>query len=237
MNSDLVMAIQDLDWVAIFEQLNQQGFVQIPPILKPSSCKELIVSYQNEQLFRKKVVMGRHDYGKGEYQYFREPLPRMIAQLREQFYQQLAPLANQWMEQLNRDLYYPPDFPSFREQCHKLGQLKPTPLLLCYEKGDFNRLHRDLYGDLYFPLQVVFQLNQPGIDFQGGEIVLVEQKPRSQSKASVVQMAQGAGVIFAANECPRRGVRGYRKLTLSHGVSCLHAGKRCTLGIIFHDAT
>ena len=226
-----------LDWNAHGVLLDEMGYAVLPQILSKVTCESLILNYDQPAFFRKRVVMEKNDYGRGEYQYFRYPLPDLVADLRTELYRHLAPIANRWHEWLNIDTRYPGNLSEFTAQCHAAGQQRPTPLLLRYGPGDFNRLHRDLYGEVHFPLQVVFLLNQPGEDFQGGEFVLVEQKPRSQSKATVVPLLQGSAVVFAVAECPRPGARGYRRLKLSHGVSQVHSGNRHTLGIIFHDAT
>lgn len=229
-------SLDALNWADVGRALDETGFAMLPGILSPETCAELVASYDEPALFRKRVVMEKNDYGRGEYQYFRYPLPALVAELRQTLYRHLAPIANRWHEWLDIETRYPGELEAFTAQCHGAGQERPTPLLLRYREGDFNRLHRDLYGAVHFPLQVVFLLNQPGMEFQGGELVLVEQKPRSQSKATVVPLQQGSAVVFAVAECPRPGVRGYRRLKLSHGVSQLHTGTRHTLGIIFHDA-
>ena len=234
--SDLTRQIQQWDWQAIAASLDADGFVPIPRLLDDPTCEALIESFGEEQSFRKRVVMEKHGYGRGVYQYFSYPLPKLVAQLRQDFFGPLAKIANRWQERLGLEPVFPRELDTYLEQCHGAGQIKPTPLILRYGPGDFNRLHRDLYGEMMFPLQVVFLLNEPTVDFEGGELVLVEQKPRSQSKANVVPLAKGQGVIFAVNQFPGLGVRGYRRLKLSHGVSRIRAGLRHTLGIIFHDA-
>lgn len=217
-------------------RLCEAGYALTPKLLSEENCAALIEDFQRESAYRKKVIMQKHDYGRGEYQYFAYPLPTLVAALRESLYQPLAQVANLWQSRLGLEERFPTKLEPFLERCHQAGQQKPTPLILRYGPGDFNRLHRDLYGDIAFPLQVVFLLDEPGQDFTGGEFVLVEQKPRSQSKATVVPVTKGQAVVFANHEYPGQGVRGYRRLKLSHGVSPLRSGKRHTLGIIFHDA-
>ena len=234
--SEIEARISALDWAGLNVHMDAQGFAAVPGVLSQTECEGLKALYPRAALFRKKVVMAKHDYGQGEYQYFDYPLPALVARMRAVFYRHLAPVANRWSEMLGQAAKYPDQLPEFLKQCHAAGQVRPTPLILKYGSGDFNRLHRDLYGEWQFPLQVVFLLDEPGQDFEGGELVLVEQKPRSQSRAEVIPMRKGTAVIFAVSECPRMGVRGYRKLKLSHGVSRVRSGNRHTLGLIFHDA-
>ena len=181
--------------------------------------------------------MARHGFGRGEYKYYRYPLPDVIAELRQTLYPLLAGIANAWEESLGRKSDYPEEHKAYLERCHKAGQLRPTPLLLKYGEGDYNCLHQDLYGELYFPMQVAFLLSEPGRDFTGGEFVLVEHRPRMQSRPEVVPLAQGEGVIFAVNQRPMRGTKGFYRVAMRHGVSRLRSGQRFTLGIIFHDAS
>lgn len=234
--SEIEARIGALDWDGLNADLDGQGFAVVPDLLRMDECDGVKALYENEALFRKKVVMARHDYGRGEYQYFAYPLPSLVERMRTEFFRHLALVANRWCGMLGQAPKFPDRLREFLAQCHGAGQVRPTPLILKYGEGDFNRLHRDLYGEWQFPLQVVFLLDEPGKDFEGGELVLVEQKPRSQSKAEVIPMRKGTAVIFAVSECPRMGVRGYRKLKLSHGVSRIRAGSRHTLGLIFHDA-
>jgi len=181
-------------------------------------------------------VMARHGFGRGEYKYYGYPLPDIIAALRPALYAALAPIANQWNAALGDKAAYPADHDAYLRRCHQAGQKRPTPLLLRYVAGDYNCLHQDLYGDLYFPLQVAFLLSRPGHDFTGGEFVLTEQRPRMQSRAEVVPLEQGEGVIFAVNQRPMQGTRGFYRVAMRHGVSRLRSGQRFTLGVIFHDA-
>jgi hypothetical protein len=204
--------------------------------LSGEECKKLADTYDDDRLFRSRVVMSRHGFGRGEYKYFAYPLPRLVSKMRETLYPPLAEIANGWNESLGVPSRYPLEHSAFLDRCHKAGQTRPTPLLLRYREGDYNCLHQDLYGEQVFPLQVAFLLSQPGIDFSGGEFVLTEQRPRMQSRAEVVSLQRGDGVIFAVHNRPVRGTRGVYRVNLRHGVSRLRSGHRCTLGIIFHDA-
>lgn len=228
--------MRDLDWSAIKESLDAQGYATTDPILSPEQCAALAARYAEESLFRSKVVMTRHGFGSGEYQYFADPPPTPVASLREAFYPPLAQIANEWAGRLGDARRYPTSLSAFRAECAAVGQSKPTPLLLRYEPGDFNRLHQDLYGEIIFPLQVVVLLDRPGEDFEGGELVLTEQRARMQSRAIVVPLVQGSAAIFPVAHRPGRGPRGDHKLALRHGVSAVRRGRRRTLGLIFHDA-
>lgn len=229
--------IAALDWSRIEADLNQRGYATTGRLLSPEQCRELSGDYDRDDVYRSKVVMARHGFGRGEYKYYRYPLPDVIAELRQTLYPRLAGIANAWEESLGRKSDYPEEHKAYLERCHKAGQLRPTPLLLKYGEGDYNCLHQDLYGELYFPMQVAFLLSEPGRDFTGGEFVLVEQRPRMQSRPEVVPLAQGEGVIFAVNQRPMRGTKGFYRVAMRHGVSRLRSGKRFTLGIIFHDAS
>lgn len=231
--SDLANRIAALDWPALLKSLDADGFATTGPLLSSETCAALIASYEKDALFRSRVVMARHGFGQGEYQYFRYPLPNAIATLRSGLYPHLAPLANRWQESMSLPTRFPDAHADYVALCHEAGQQRPTPLLLKYGPGDYNRLHQDLYGDLVFPLQLTILLND---GFAGGEFVLVEQKPRSQSRAEVVPLQAGEAVIFAVNQRPVIGMRGSYRVTLRHGVSRIRAGSRYTLGIIFHDA-
>lgn len=226
----------DYDWPELRQIIDRDGYVRLPKLCSADDCNTLKALYQEPEHFRSRIVMSRYGFGEGEYQYFQYPLPALVKQLREQIYPQLAALANQWMEQLGAESRYPEQHADFIRFCHEHGQCRPTPLLLRYQSGDYNRLHQDLYGDIYFPMQLAILLDQPGKDFSGGEFVLTEQKPRTQSKASVVPLEQGDAVIFAVNERPARGTRGFYRLKMRHGVSEVRSGLRHTLGVIFHDA-
>jgi uncharacterized protein len=228
------------DWTTrsshIAGDLNAQGCAVLDKLLTPKECRQLAALYRNDDGFRSRVVMSRHGFGKGEYKYFSYPLPDLIARLRTTLYPFLAPIANDWNARMGIDTRYPEKHADFLARCHEAGQVRPTPLLLQYENGDFNCLHQDLYGELAFPLQATILLSEPGKDFTGGEFLLTEQRPRQQSRAMVVPLAQGDGVVFAVNSRPVKGTRGNYQARMRHGVSKLLAGQRHTLGIIFHDA-
>ncbi len=218
------------------ETLDTRGFAVIPGLLGPAACRDLAALWPDEGVFRKKIVMQRHGYGRGEYQYFAYALPEPVERLRQTLYPPLAAIANRWNEQLGSERRFPPTLMAWLRECHAGGQKRPTPLLLRYGPGDYNCLHRDLYGDLVFPLQVAILLSEPMRDFTGGEFLLVEQRPRQQSRGEVVALKQGDAVVFAVNERPVAGARGFHRTAMRHGVSSLHEGERFTLGIIFHDA-
>ncbi|TLP71363.1 proline hydroxylase [Pseudomonas nitroreducens] len=225
-----------LDWPALTQQLDADGHALIPGLLDRAQCETLRALYDQDALFRSRVVMARHNFGLGEYRYFAYPLPTLLQELRQAFYPTLRTIANSWQERMGTGIQYPPEHADFLAQCHASGQHRPTPLLLRYRAGDYNCLHQDLYGELAFPLQVTILLSRPGEEFTGGEIVLTEQRPRMQSRASVVPLQQGDAVVFAVAQRPFHGVRGYHRVNLRHGVSRLHTGERFTLGVIFHDA-
>jgi len=224
------------DWAAIEQALDAQGYAVTPPLLTPGQCRELAALYASEAPFRSRVVMQRHAFGRGEYKYLAYPLPPAVEALRQNIYPRLALLANRWRQALGEAGTFPPTLDAFLANCHAAGQKRPTPLLLCYGADDYNCLHQDLYGALAFPLQLTVLLSDPAHDFTGGEFVLVEQRPRAQSKAEVVPLAQGEAVIFAVNHRPVRGTRGWYRVALRHGVSRVRSGNRQTLGVIFHDA-
>jgi hypothetical protein len=228
--------VASLDGETIATELDDHGSAVIGPLLTPGQCDELAASYEDEGAFRSRVVMARHGYGKGEYQYFSYPLPALVAELRTALYPPLAEIANRWNEAMEIEDRYPTVHKAFLDRCHVAGQTRPTPLLLRYEAGDYNALHQDLYGDHVFPLQVAFLLAKPDVDFTGGEFVLTEQRPRMQSRAEVVRLEQGQGVIFPVRHRPVRGTRGMYRVNMRHGVSRLRSGRRHTVGIIFHDS-
>ncbi|MBK1658941.1 2OG-Fe(II) oxygenase [Paracraurococcus ruber] len=228
--------IAALDWPHITQELESHGAARTGPLLAPAECAALAALYGEAAGFRSRVVMARHGFGRGEYRYFAAPLPPLVAGLRAGLYPRLAPVANAWNAAMGLPRRFPPDLAAFTAECHAAGQAKPTPLLLRYGPGDYNCLHQDLYGDLAFPLQVAVLLSEPGRDFEGGEFVLTEQRPRMQSRAEVVPLRQGEGVVFAVHHRPVRGTRGTYRVNLRHGVSRLRAGQRFTLGVIFHDA-
>jgi uncharacterized protein len=228
--------VASLDWKRILQDLDENGNAILHGVLSVEACRTLAKLYPEDELFRSRVVMARHGFGRGEYKYFRYPLPSIVADLRTALYPRLAETANRWNIAMGIDLRYPEEHAAFLDRCHKAGQSKPTPLLLQYEEGDYNCLHQDLYGEHVFPLQVAILLSEPGKDFTGGEFVLTEQRPRMQSRAEVVPLCQGDGVAFAVHHRPVRGTRGSYRVNLRHGVSRVRSGLRHTLGIIFHDA-
>jgi hypothetical protein len=228
--------IASLDWARIVGDLDAQGCAIVRNVLSPDACAELIESYGDDALFRSRVVMARHGFGRGEYKYFSNPLPPRVAQLRSGFYPPLADIANRWNVAMGNDARYPAAHEAFLKQCHEAGQTRPTPLLLRYEAGDYNCLHQDVYGEMVFPLQLAILLSVPDRDFTGGEFVLTEQRPRMQSRAEVVALSRGDGVIFPVRTRPVKGTRGIYRGTMRHGVSRLRSGQRLTLGVIFHDA-
>ena len=230
------MTFDAYDWAAIAADLDAFGAAVLPGVLTPAQCRDLSDLYDRD-VFRSHVVMARHGFGRGEYKYFRYPLPDPIGPLRAALYPHLAPIANGWKARMDLDTRYPADHADYLAQCHVAGQVRPTPLLLKYGAGDYNCLHQDLYGDLHFPLQVAILLSEPGKDFTGGEFVLTEQRPRMQSRAEVVPLTQGDLVIFAVSQRPVGGTRGSYRVTLRHAVSRVRSGRRFTAGIIFHDAT
>ncbi|MGE0667954.1 MAG: 2OG-Fe(II) oxygenase [Sphingomonadales bacterium] len=228
--------IAALEWQNIRADLDTQGWAVVP-LLTASECAELAALYGDDERFRKQVIMERHGYGRGDYKYFAYPLPGLVASLRSALYPHLAAIANGWADALGIATRFPSEHAAFLRRCHEAGQVRPTPLLLRYGVGDFNHLHQDLYGEYVFPLQAAFLLSRPGEDFAGGEFVLTEQKPRMQSRVDVVPLRQGDAVIFAVNQRPARGARGYYRAVMRHGVSRLRSGSRFTLGVIFHDAS
>jgi uncharacterized protein len=218
------------------DTLASRGFVVAPGLIDPAECRALAALWPEKPRFRSHVVMQRHGFGQGEYQYFAYPLPERIEALRQALYPELAAVANRWNAELGIAKRFPPSLQGWLRQCHAGGQKRPTPLLLRYGPGDYNCLHRDLYGELVFPLQATVLLSDPAKDFSGGEFMLVEQRPRMQSRGEVVPLGQGDAVIFAVNERPVKGSRGFHRTAMRHGVSSLRDGQRFTLGIIFHDA-
>ncbi|MBL6458350.1 2OG-Fe(II) oxygenase [Belnapia sp. T6] len=229
-------AMQGIDWAAAEAALDAAGVARLGPLLAPEECRALAALYEDGGRFRSRVVMARHGYGRGEYQYFAYPLPERVQALREALYPRLAPVANRWNERMGLPVRYPATHAEFLARCHAAGQARPTPLLLRYGPEDYNCLHQDLYGEHVFPLQVVVLLSAPGEDFTGGEFVLTEQRPRMQSRAEVVPLALGEAAVFAVAQRPMRGTRGDYRVAMRHGVSRIRSGTRHTLGIIFHDA-
>jgi hypothetical protein len=225
-----------LDWEALATELNAHGCAATGVLLSADECAALAQSYAGDALFRSRIVMARHGFGRGEYKYFAYPLTETVAALRETLYPPLARIASRWNAAMGIDVAYPAAHAAYLARCRTAGQTKPTPLLLQYEAGDYNCLHQDVYGEHVFPLQVAFLLSRPGIDFTGGEFVLTEQRPRMQSRAEVVSLQRGEGLIFPVRHRPVAGTRGVYRVNMRHGVSRLRAGRRHALGIIFHDA-
>lgn len=227
--------IDTIDWTRASADLAANGYITLP-VLDTATCRALAALYDDDTRFRSRVVMQRHNYGRGEYKYLRYPLPDPVAALRAALYPPLAGIANEWRAALGEPERFPPTLKAFLATCHAAGQTRPTPLLLRYVQDDFNCLHQDLYGPLVFPLQLTVLLSEPGKDFSGGEFVLVEQRPRAQSRPAVVPLAQGDAVIFPVHHRPVQGARGMHRVTMRHGVSRITGGVRQTLGVIFHDA-
>jgi hypothetical protein len=228
--------MKDVDWDRAGAELDAYGCAVLPALLDPQMCAVLAAGYEDDALFRSRVVMERHGFGRGEYRYYAYPLPEQLAQLRSALYPPLARIANHWQAALGLEERYPPEHAQYLARCHAAGQTRPTPLLLQYGAGDYNCLHQDLYGEHVFPLQVAVLLSRPGKDFSGGEFVLTEQRPRMQSRAEVVPLAQGDAVVFPVHTRPVNGTRGIYRVNMRHGVSRVRSGHRHTLGIIFHDA-
>jgi len=234
---DVAGRVKALDWERVSKDLDAQGCAMIERLISPAECKALAELYPEDGIFRSRVVMGRHGFGRGEYKYFNYPLPDILAGLRTSIYPHLVPIANRWNTAMGIDARYPAQHADFIAQCHDAGQLRPTPLLLQYAADDYNCLHQDLYGEQVFPFQVTILLSEPGRDFTGGEFVLTEQRPRMQSRPEVVPLRQGNAVVFAVHHRPVQGTRGVYRVNLRHGVSRLRSGHRHTVGVIFHDAT
>lgn len=228
--------IEEIDWEGMAGELDARGHAVIEQLLSRTECEELIALYAEDSRFRSRVVMARHGYGRGEYQYFAYPLPDLLARLRTALYARLAPIANRWHQALALDVRFPAEHAEFLARCHAAGQRRPTPLLLKYETDDYNCLHQDLYGEHVFPLQTAILLSQPEHDFTGGEFILTEQRPRKQSRPEVVPLQQGDAVAFAVSQRPVPGPRGVHRVHHRHGVSRVRSGHRHTAGLIFHDA-
>jgi uncharacterized protein len=235
-DADVAERIGAVDWAQATGDLDARGSAVLERLLGPEECRWLAALYSDQARFRSRVVMARHGFGRGEYQYFNYPLPRLVADLRGALYPRLAPIANRWNTAMGMPVWFPHDHSDFIARCHAADQRKPTPLLLQYETDDYNCLHQDVYGDQVFPLQVAILLSEPGRDFTGGEFVMTEQRPRMQSRAEVVSLRQGDAVVFAVRHRPIQGSRGVYRVNLRHGVSRIRSGQRHTLGIIFHDA-
>lgn len=228
--------IKNLDWKQLKDSLDQNGYAVIPDLVHSFQADDLIGLYDKKDLYRSVIEMKRYNFGIGEYKYFSYPLPHLVQQFRTQLYPYLAKIANSWMNLLQMDVQYPVRHQDFLDICHEAAQNRPTPLILQYQQGDYNTLHQDLYGEVYFPFQAVLFLTESGKDYTGGEFILLEQKPRMQSKAKVLQLKKGEILIFTTNYRPVEGARGYYRATMKHGVSEITSGKRYNLGIIFHDA-
>lgn len=229
--------VANYDWQALAGELDNYGCAVLPKLLSPEECRTIAALYPDESHFRSHIHMARHGFGKGEYRYFKYPLPDILDGLRTALYPRLARAANEWNGRMGINERYPDDHASFLKRCHDAGQTRPTPLLLQYVAGDFNCLHQDLYGELAFPIQVAILLSEPGKDFTGGEFVLTERRPRMQSRAEVVSLRQGDAAVFAVHNRPVQGSKGNYRVNLRHGVSRVRSGMRHTVGIIFHDAT
>jgi hypothetical protein len=228
--------VDALDWSALTQEVDAAGSAQTAPVLTPDECREIAGLYDDVGRFRTTVDMARHRFGSGQYRYFDRPLPTVVAGLREAFYPHLLPIARQWAERLGRPAPWPDTLDEWLAMCAAAGQGKPTPILLRYREGDWNALHRDLYGDLVFPLQVVIGLDEPGVDHTGGEFLTVEQRPRAQSRGYAATLRQGCGIVFTTRERPVRSARGWSAAPMRHGVSTVRSGVRHTLGLVFHDA-
>lgn len=227
----------NIDWTRTYADLDARGAAVIDGLLTSARCREVASLYDDDGRFRSRVVMARHGFGRGEYKYFAYPLPEIVETLRTELYPHLAPVANRWNEAMGISMRYPERHADYLATCHAAGQVRPTPLLLRYAEGDYNCLHQDLYGEHVFPLQVAVLLSEPTTDFEGGEFVLTEQRPRMQSRPEVVSLRQGDAVVFAVHHRPVQGARGIYRVNMRHGVSRLRSGRRHTLGVIFHDAS
>jgi len=225
-----------IDWAAVARELDGAGYARLPALLTADECRELRALYGDARRFRKRVVMEQHRFGAGEYQYFANPLPALVGNLRRALYARLAPIANAWRARLAIDERFPATLAGFLAECHARGQTRPTPLLLRYRAGGYNRLHQDLYGPVAFPLQLTCLLSRPGVDFTGGEFLLIEQRPRMQSRGDAIALEQGEAIVFPTRERPVASARGEARAQHRHGVSVVRSGERTTLGIIFHDA-
>jgi len=234
---DIQHRIEELDWDNMSSQMNVNGYALVGNVFTDAECDSLVRQYDNKELYRKTITMERYRFGLGEYKYFSYPLPDIIEQVRQGVYPKLAPIANNWMKVLNIDKQFPASLADLLEQCHAHHQCRPTPLILQYGKGGYNTLHQDLYGEIFFPMQLVLFLDEPGNDYEGGEFVLIEQRPRAQSKVIVLKPCKGDMIVFTTNFRPVKGSKGYYRVNMKHGVSEVITGKRHTLGVIFHDAS
>jgi uncharacterized protein len=230
-------SVASADWESVTGELDEYGCALLPRLLTPEQCRELAGLYDQDDRFRSTVDMGRHRFGSGEYRYFARPLPEPVQRLREELYPRLLPIARDWHEKLGREAPWPDTLEEWLALCHAAGQERPSPILLRYESGGWNALHRDIFGEMVFPLQVVINLNAPGKDHTGGEFLLVEQRPRAQSRGTATLIPQGHGLIFTTRDRPIRSKRGWSASPVRHGVSAIRSGNRHTLGLVFHDAT
>jgi uncharacterized protein len=228
--------ITRLNWGDIKTDMDARGYAVVKNVLTADECAGLANQYVDDELYRKTVVMERHHYGRGEYKYFKYPLPAIVQQLRESIYPQLAPIANNWMELLNKPTRFADTLDELLQHCHQHEQLRPTPLTLQYAEGGYNAMHQDLYGEVFFPIQSVFILDEPGVDYEGGEFILLEQKPREQSRAMVLKPGKGDMVLFTTSYRPSKGSKGYHRVNMKHGIAEITNGRRRSMGIIFHDA-
>jgi hypothetical protein len=233
---DIDTRVTKYDWARIADHLDAHGWATLPRLLTASETEALANLYGDDRVFRSHVVMARHGFGRGEYKYFRYPLPEKLSELRTSLYPRLVPIANRWNDTMGIDVRYPAEYAEFIARCHSAGQLRPTPLLLKYGEGDFNALHQDIYGEHVFPLQVMVLLSEPEKDFTGGEFVLTEQRPRMQSRVEVVPLRRGDAAVWAVRNRPVQGTRGSYRVNMRHGVSRIRSGHRHTVGVIFHDA-
>ena len=236
-STEIQRRVDAVDWTQVNADLDAQGWAIAPKLLTHAEADFIAGLYHQEQGFRSQVIMGRHGFGRGEYKYFSYPLPPLLQILRMAAYPRLAPIANRWHERTGNAVRFPADHAAFLARCHRAGETRPTPLLLEYGPGDYNCLHRDLYGEHVFPIQIAILLDRPGVDFEGGEFVMTEQRPRMQTRAMVLPLKKGDAAILAVNSRPMKGARGDYQVKLNHGVSKLYSGKRHTVGVIFHDAT
>jgi hypothetical protein len=234
--TDVEALVAKADWDDVATELDESGCALLPQLLTPSECAEIAALYDDVDRFRSTIDMARYRFGSGQYRYFREPFPSPVAPLRTALYPRLLPVAREWWQRLGREAPWPDTLEEWLDVCHAAGQTKPTPILLRYQAGDWNALHRDLYGDLVFPLQVVLNLSAPGVDHEGGEFLLVEQRPRAQSRGTSTLVPQGHGLVFTTRDRPVRSARGWSAAPVRHGVSRIRSGQRYTLGLVFHDA-
>ena len=232
----IAQRVAQLDWEQIRQAVEADGFATLAPILSPRECADFSAMYEVRERFRSRIEMARFRFGVGEYKYFAMPLPLIIAELRASLYPRVVPIANDWMRALRTGIRFPDVLDDFLDRCHRSGQTKPTPLLLRYEAGGYNCMHQDLYGEIAFPLQFTFMLSQAGKDYEGGEFLLLEQRPRAQSRGDAIALNQGAGILFATRYRPVKGARGFYRVNVRHGISRVRSGRRFALGIIFHDA-